>query len=297
MPKDSITLEEIRDWRPKPKSASIIHISSLTDSFVSTWKSKPENIFGVPTSKWLKFNKYHGGMRHKELVVLTADTGLGKTTFAMNLMLDLANQDRGVFLASLEIDIETIFETLAGMISGKSIRDMTKNDVTSFLLVAKDLPIWALDHHGLLDEGLLIKAIEYAAEEKKCEFMLVDHLDYIVKARNQVQSEAYVVGDTMRRISGTARKTNTGILLIAHPAKLQEKGAKTREVGLDELKGSSSIKQEADSVWGLHRPNMGEATATLRFLKIRNRHFGMNRNQVINFVFDPPSGRMEESDD
>lgn len=100
-----------------------------------------------------------------------------------------------------------------------------------------------------------------------------------------------MVGDFLRRLAGLAHEYNVAILLIVHPTKTGEKGLKNREIGIDEMKGSSSIKQESDAVFSLFRD---KDFTYLRFLKIRHHLYSKYLNAMIAFRFDQTNLRFEE---
>lgn len=277
----AIDLDDIR--APQKPPPEIVHIKERFTHVVKRMRQDKSNVLGHATRHWLGFNKAFGGARG-ELVTVTADTGMGKSTFVRNWLLDTVGQNRPSLLVSLEDSINQVTECLSQMITGKDVMDFDDQDARSVAQQFNEWPLYYLNHQGPLKEDILLDLIDYASEELGTKFIVLDHLDYIDKSWSG-RNESYVIGDTMRRLAGKAHENEVCIVLIAHPAKMNVKGNLQREIGLDELKGSSSIKQESDAVFSIYRPDPTVAESFLRFLKIRNHRFSKNIQGKIRFGF------------
>lgn len=284
-----ITQKDVEAHRQHTVQTKTVKIGELFNDIVERFGEKREAILGHPTTNWSAFNATFGGARPGEVITLTSETGTGKTTFALNWMMDAAQSGVACFLVSCEIPVSMVAVQVAQMIAGKRFSRFGKEDLAPVSAVLDTLPIWFLDRHGMIEEELLYTAMSYAHKEFGCRFMVIDHLDYIIKERQQWQNESYVIGDTMRRLCGKTKEIEATSLVIAHPAKLNQPGVKRREIGLDELKGSSSIKQESDAVFGIYRPDPEKNVTRLRFLKIRNHEFGRFTGGTLRFSFNPES--------
>jgi len=82
--------------------------------------------------------------------------------------------------------------------------------------------------------------------------VFIDQLDFIVSL--QGESHALRVSQTMRDLKGIAKKWNVVIFIICHLSKAKMDTQPT----LEDLKGSSSIGQEADTVILLWRESKRE---------------------------------------
>lgn len=282
-----IDLRDVLEFKIEKKESEILHIKNQFSHIIKKMGQSPEEIAGHPHRTWLGFNRAFGGTRG-ELITVTADTGVGKSTFVRNWLKDHVEQGRPSLLISLEDSMNSVTECFCQMISGKDIINFGEQDAKAVGEQFKLWPLYYLDHQGPIKETVLMNTIDYAFTELGIKFFVVDHLEYIEKdwvGRN----ESYVIGDTMRKLAGKAHSLNVTIILIVHPAKMSVKGNEIREVGLDELKGSSSIKQESDAVFGIFRPDPQVAVAWLRFLKIRSHRFSRSVQGKIQFGFDPES--------
>ncbi len=288
-----LNVEDIKKHSNTPKEPQWNHFSEALASYHAFLKKNPDLRYGHTTAKWHSFNQHFGGAR-EELVVITADTGQGKSTFARAWLREMVYQGIPSALISLEDPMSRAVKHFAAMETGMEIVELGSDEAKHIGAVLSAYPMFYLNHHGMIQDDLILKAIRYASQEKGVKFFVVDHLDYIRKNHAWSKNESYVIGDFLRELSTVAQEEMVTIVLIVHPSKLAHKGEGSRPVGLDELKGSSSIKQEAASVLSVYRPNPGTTQTDVRFLKIREAAFGKNVGGKISFYLHPKKFTYEE---
>jgi len=309
VPLNAISDKEIDQWCP-PYDRSvyedetvrneILHISELFSHVVEARASGTQRLKGYPTTCWPVFNEAFGGLRGGEVTVITAETGAGKTTFALNWAADYAKPgENGVFYVSVEMSKQATAEKLAQLIHRKPVSEFDQNtdfcDLRAVKEVFKNLNFWFFDHYGRLDMDRLTKAIWYAVCEKRTRLIVIDHLGYLIR-QDRSETQALAIGNTMRDLSLLANQLNVSILLVVHPGKLYLQG-KRRLVDLDDLKGSSDIKQEASNVISLFKPDRSTPETYLYFLKIRSHHHSSSVGGRLRFDFDHRSLWLSEVSD
>lgn len=285
-----IDLVKAAAYQAEPKTARVKHISEALEDFLHILESDPSKLTGLPTRYWPLFNQAFGGLRG-ELITLTAETGRGKSTFARNWLQDAVHQKIPSAYFSLEEGIVSVMHRLTQMELGKKSHTLEKFDKQALADSLSGFPLYYIDKKGMIEDKLLLNTLEYAIAEHHIQFFVIDHLDYIIKTAGWSNNESYVVGDFLRKLAGIAHEHNVTILLIVHPAKTGEKGLKNREIGIDEMKGSSSIKQESDAVMALFRD---KENTYLRFLKIRHHLYSKYLNAMIPYTFNLNHLRFEE---
>lgn len=282
-----IEMEQIRSYEIPEPELVVVPLAEMFHLVIEDRERNKRELYGTPHQEWVGFNVGFGGYRKGELITVTGETGSGKTTWTLNWLMDAAKQKKPVLVITLENPIVSIQRKLCRMITGKATADLTKEELQMFYDMENHLPIYALNWHGPVQDKLILKCIHYAATKLGVEFVMLDHLDYIQKHREGWQNESYVIGDFVRNLAGVARQAQVAVALIAHPAKTQVRGLESREIGLDELKGSSSIKQESDAVLGVFRPSREHFETRLRLLKIREDEFSRYTGAFVDFEFDP----------
>lgn len=255
--------------------------------FLSDWidrtETKKEDTLGYPTGCWAAFNEYFGGAR-PELVVLSGETGMGKTTWAMTWLKDTLEQGREACVIPMEMGPTDTIDHLAEMVLGKKGYRATDEDRTTFGQTLDKWPLFLIDHYGPLEEKIVHAAIYYGSIEAKVKFFLIDHIEYIEKDLGR-HNDAYVIDDCCRRLAWLAAELKVTILLIVHPAK-RGKALRDKVIDQDELKGTSGIKQTGGSILIHHRPKEQSDETYIHLAKIRSREYSKNKGKKIRFGFD-----------
>lgn len=161
------------------------------------------------------------GFRPQQVIVISALTKSGKTQFCMDLTSRMKDQN------PLWFPFEESAEEL----------------IRKFLERGEEPPnAYAPENmKGSAIEWIETKVIESIAKYNS-KIVFIDQLDFIVPMRGNDHS--LNIGQTMRDIKGIAKKWNVVIFLICHLTKAKMDSQPT----LENLKGSSSIGQEADTV-------------------------------------------------
>ncbi len=178
------------------------------------------------------------GFRQQQLVVISALTKSGKTQFCMDLTCKMKEHN------PLWFPFEESAEEL----------------ITKFLERGEETPK-AFAPENM--KGSAIDWIESKIVESIAKFdskiVFIDQLDFIVKMSSD--DHHLRIGQTMRDLKAIAKKWNITIFLICHLTKAKMDTQPT----LEDLKGSSSIAQEADTVillWRETKRERGEVVIT-----------------------------------
>jgi len=101
----------------REKMETVIHASEI--SIDEIFSATPEG----KTTGFVDLDEILGGLRSHELTVVTGDTGSGKTTFAANLALNVAERtNTGVWITSQEMRPAKVLEKMGSIILKQSIR-------------------------------------------------------------------------------------------------------------------------------------------------------------------------------
>lgn len=222
---------------------------------------------------WKCLDRYLQGLRRGEMTVITADTGVGKTTFCTQLLLNSAFQGIPVWINSWEMRPESILRKIASVILRRPMKLQNFSSQDNI-----NLDKWLAIHPVYINPQTIGTTLDTLSEQMRyaktlgVEIVMLDHLDYLVKFTREKLHEA--IDDTVKRLHELAFDLGMHILLICHP---RQSTSGSEEVGLHMLKGSSSIKQYADNVIILHRCQRTDDQSDPSKVKIRiakNRMFG-----------------------
>jgi twinkle protein len=230
---------------------------------------------------WEGVNKITLGLHPKTLTVVTAGTGLGKSTFAGQIAYDmLTKHGKTVGYIALE---ESSGRTIQRFLSYKLGRLVhlpgaaTPQELRgAFDEVVGSGKLWVLDGFGATDSGDLLSRLRYLMVGCQCDLVVLDHISIATSAVEGVSNdERKTIDALMVGLRTLVEQTGVSLIAISHLRRLgedrgHEDGAAVR---LNHLRGSGSIAQIADVVIGLERDQQAEGNkgmmATCRVLKNR----------------------------
>lgn len=179
-----------------------------------------------------------GGFRPQQLIVVSALTKSGKTSFVVDLTSKMPE------LAPMWLPFEEGVEELV-----EKFHD--RGEETPMFYSPKSMKPYSLDW---VEEKLVEAIAKYNSR-----VMVIDHLDFIVPFNSDRHDLR--VSEAMRYLKGLAKKWNVVVFLICHLTKAKMDVQPT----LEDLRGSASIGQEADTVlllWREMKRENGEVIIT-----------------------------------
>lgn len=202
------------------------------------------------------------GFRPQQVVVVSALTKSGKTSFLMDLTTKIREYNPMWFP----------FEESAEELIRKFIE---RDEEPPEAYTPRNLK-------GNTMEWIESKIVE-AIAKYNTKVVFIDQLDFIVPMRGD--NHSLMIGQTMRDLKGIAKKWNVVIFIICHLTKAKMDTQPT----LEDLKGSSSIGQEADTVillWRETKRENGQVVITdnVNVSVQANRRFGKTGNVKMKYV-------------
>ena len=255
---------------------------------IVSWSDLPESIFKKldygASSGWVNFDKLIGGFRPGEITVVTADTGSGKTTFCLNLMVNFAKKDLPVWINSYEMKPEVIFRKICSQFLGENMKlhDFCESKKSSMKPIMSKYPIYINPSQSSAELCSIRKQLELCSSVYGIKFVMLDHLDYI-NAGAKKSSPMERIDECMIELHKMAAEFDVHILLVVHPK--QTADAKT-QIDMSQLKGSASIKQYSDNILILQKMSRGNTSQDDR-TKIsvcKNRLFGTEGYFFLSYV-------------
>ena len=203
-------------------------------------------------------NGFHGG----EMIVIAARPSMGKTSFAMNIVENIAiRKDNPIPVAvfSLEMTSESLVQRLLcsrAKVQMQKLRGgfLAKADFPKLMQVAGQLaeaPIWIDDTPGLTINELQAKA-RRLKQQHGIKLIAIDYLQ-LLKAPDVARKDGREkeIGEISGGIKGIAKELNIPIIVLAQLNRNPDsRGGKPR---MSDLRESGSIEQDADLVGLLMR--------------------------------------------
>lgn len=263
-------------------------VSSASDivARLDDWYSGATNgIIGIPTG-FGQLDHISRGLKGGDLVILSGDSGIGKTTFLNNIVNNCVQLDKPTFGFYLEGQIEYYFSRMVGGELGIPYEALDK-DPEQFAQIKKDMAELPFHFFSGSQGGL---TVEYMKEFIPAivalydiELLVLDNLQKLIRGgdggRYLRESEAVSV------LKDLAVDLNIPIILISH---VRKRDPNQKIITMQDMKGSSTIFQDADQVWIL-QPVKEQYYLTIE--KNRMGEDGVN----IPFEFDKSLGVFAES--
>ena len=205
------------------------------------------------SDNWESLNNLLGGLRPCEVTILTGETASGKTTFAINIMDNLLNQNESVIILSSEMSATKIMSKMFCMHKEKNIYNFSDDDLKECIQYYSKKNLFFIDVHGEMGMSELKECLEYAKLKYGISFALIDHLHFLIDRtrENQVQAIELFMIDIVK----ITHKLKLHTILIAHPGKLNNNNG---VVDMNDLRGSSAIKQDSDNIMIIYRDRKKE---------------------------------------
>lgn len=222
-------------------------------------------IMGLHTGNWV-LDRMTMGLAPGELIIIGGATSNGKTALSMNIAANVAKQGKSVLFVTLEMthgEAGVRFRKILGE------EQYDKCGATIFFQKNDELSWHSID-------GLIRKA----KEEAECELVVIDHLHYFTR---EIQNIADELGNITKELKKNAIRHQLPIILISHTRKAPD--SHTRKTGINDLRGSSYIAQDADIVLMVER-NLKEFPNDIIVTLEKNRNrYGCKVGTSYHFEF------------
>lgn len=249
------------------------------------------------TFPWDSFNKFTYGLRPHEMLILTAGSGVGKTTVFKSIEAHCISQGLKLGIIHIEEQIRDTVMALMGLLRGSPFESTPTREEFDEFISSSDVVFY--DKRKGFDEEAIVRTMEYMVSGLGCDIIFLDHITAIAD-----QYDAGEINQKTRKLISNLGKSVSRLpytlFMISH---LRKSNGKPHEEGgrvhLDDLLGASAIKQWADYVIALERDNQTEDEFNrnrpmARFLK--NRHRGEFTGKVVPLEYDVHSGAITEGE-
>ncbi|MBR2310519.1 MAG: hypothetical protein IKA47_08325 [Oscillospiraceae bacterium] len=200
-----------------------------------------------------------GGLHRGELTILGARPSVGKSSVLLEMARCAAREGNRVLFATLEMStLQLGFRTLAansGLNAGILRAGMVKTD-EDLQSLADGLTETGLDgseNISILDisGSMTVEELSQAVHSGEYDLLLVDYIQ-LLRTRRKTGSDLERLGIVSRTLKEITLTTNIPVVAAAQ-VRRQNNGGTLRAPGLDELRGSGDLEQDADNVLLLHR--------------------------------------------
>lgn len=281
--------QKIFDIREGVENRSLVPISGIIYERVLALneliKQSAENggapvMTGLP-SGFTELDKMIAGLNRSDLIILAARPGMGKTSFAMNIAVNVAKKcrDKQVCVFSLEMSKEQL---VARMLSGESgvpfknmlMGKLDPNEITNFMTAANVLQNMEI----YIDDTPACNVMNMKSKLRRMKnigVVIIDYLQLMSSSANYNGNRVLEVSEITRNLKIMAKELNVPVIALSQLARGPETRVDKRPL-LSDLRDSGSIEQDADIVLFLYRNSYYDKTDAnqnvCECLVSKNRH-------------------------
>jgi twinkle protein len=281
---------QAKDYRPD----GIVYGEELWDDIITP---PPEGLM----TPYPILNDKLRGIRQGRIYLLTAGSGLGKSTIAHEIGYDLlTNHHKKLGVFAFEEPRKRVAERYLAFPLGRPIHVDRSGVTEEELKAAFDQTInnknFALyDHRGSKDIDSVLSKVRYMVVGLEREWIIFDHISIVVSGLDEVgESERKTIDRLMTGLSSMVEELDFGLIAIVH-LKRKEKGKaynEGRPVSLSDLRGSGGLEQMSHAVISLERNQQDEKLKHYSQLRIlKDRDIGDTGLADV-LEYNPESGRL-----
>ena len=199
------------------------------------------------------------GLKPGELIIIAARPGMGKTAFALNLMMKTLQSGKGVVFFSLEMpSVQLIYLILSALISiplsdimsaKLSDDDWTRfNDACDTVL---NMPLFVYDSGYVNIHQVRTQLRKLKSADANIELCVIDYIGLMTSTSNY--SERHLqIAEISRGLKLLARELNIPIIALSQLNRSLEARSNKRPM-LSDLRESGAIEQDADIILFVYR--------------------------------------------
>lgn len=253
--------EEFTGLLQKATQFEVPSVMSLKNVLDTVYKKrfifKDESVTGYPFP-FKSLQAKTGNMKEGHFIILAARPKVGKTTMALNLCRKVASKKTPTFIYSCEMNLDTLGDKLVMQVAPnvESIDNIKESD---FKFARNKLPLHSMHMFqpvtvADLEREAICEKIRETVTRYGIKIVIFDNLHFATRS----EDEAVAIGKLTQAFKLLAEELRIVFFAITHP----RKGDNNKKLTPDDLKGSSSIFQDADLVILMNRESINHEDLT-----------------------------------
>lgn len=240
------------------------------------------------------------GLRKGELTLLTAGSGIGKSTLAREIAYHMVKyHNLTIGNIYLETPMEDAASAFIAIDNGVSpARYWFKPDMvgeteakSSYESLIASGKLHFFRHFGSIATDKLINKFNYFAKVLSCDFIILDHISMVVSGE-ETSDERKTIDVLMTKLAEFCVRTGVGVIAVVHLKRVQGKNYNVGdEVELVDLRGSGGLEQMSWNVIGLERDQQGDSRDFSKVRVLKNRTIGFT-GLCDTLKYDHETGRL-----
>lgn len=229
-----------------------------------------------------------GSLCGGDLLILAAQTGMGKTCFTLNMITKIAKNGKKVLLFSFEMPLPQLQNRIISAetgINAAKIRNftMTETEIEKYYNYANSETFKGLNIEVCKQYQNTIEEIKTIVSESDADIVALDYLGLIKGGSGANRYEK--ITEISRELKLLALETNKPFIVL-HQLKRIEAARTDKRPLLSDLRDSGAVEQDADFVCFLYRPayyTPNEDETKLEFIIAKSRHSQGQRGVILRY--------------
>ena len=225
-------------------------VSIVQDMIVKLYVEGPQEQ-GLPFP-WKNLTRLLGSMLPGDLIVVGGKPGVGKTTFALNIMFHLTKIGVPSLLFELEMRPERMIPRLISMETGiPSLNTGNMEILSKALDTMKHLPFYFAYKWKKPSWQVVEDTVKLCIRRYGIRFMVFDNLHFLCRKEDRTEEVSIMI----QNFKMLAEECGIPVLVIARPKKMGKK-----VIDSEDLAWSSDIHGDADAIILLHRDRKSDTS-------------------------------------
>lgn len=214
------------------------------------------------TTGFTKLDSMTAGMNPGDLIIIAGRPGMGKTSFALNIAVNMAMAEKkAAAVFSLEMPKEQLALRLLSSearVDNMRIRTASELSADDWKRLANatgkitDLPI-------IIDDTPSISVLELRSKARRIQaeqglgLVIVDYLQ-LMRSGRRIDSREQEISEISRSLKALAKELSIPVIALSQlNRKVEDRGNKEKRPQMSDLRESGAIEQDADTIWFVYR--------------------------------------------
>jgi replicative DNA helicase len=257
-------LYEITDKHLRKNFNSISNIVMNTFKEIQENKNKNEDITGIP-SGFKDLDKLTGGWQKTDLIILAARPAVGKTAFALNLVMNAAmskSKPTPVAFFSLEMSAGQLVKRMLSATTEVMLEKISKGNLEEYEIVQLQQRMSRLSEAAIfIDDQAALNIFELRAKCRRLKqrhdlgMVIIDYLQLMTASIDKGGNREQEISKISRELKALAKELEIPIIALSQLNRSVESRGTSKVPQLSDLRESGAIEQDADMVMFLYRPD------------------------------------------
>lgn len=223
------------------------------------------------------------GLRKGELTLLTAGSGIGKSSLAREVAYHMVKEHNltigNIYLETPMEDAASAFIAMDNAVSPAKYwfnpstvsETEARRSYEQFIASGR---LHFFKHFGSIATDKLLTKLNYFAKVLAVDFIILDHISMVISGEDS-RDERKDIDILMTNLAKFCVETGVGVIAVVHLKRVPGKNYNTGdEVELVDLRGSGGLEQMSWNVISLERDQQGESKDFSKCRVLKNRTFG-----------------------